>query len=91
MVKTFWTRLWKEELEDFLVHITGDFVETFCILAVLLLFWAAVRLLKALGYADDLLDALEKTHFAFMYRALLVLGFSFVAKLAFSLKKRKKV
>jgi hypothetical protein len=89
MVRTFGTRLWKEELEDFLVHIAGDFVKTFCVLAVLSLFWAAVRLLKALGYPDNLLDALEKTHFAFMYMALLVLGVSFVAKLAFSLKGKK--
>jgi len=88
--ESFWRELWKEDLRSFFKHILSDFVKTLSILAILYLYWEIVAWLRFRGYPDDLCQKLEKTHFAFMWIALLTTGANFVAKQGVVLWKNKR-
>jgi hypothetical protein len=78
--KWFWQQLWNEDLRSFFMSFLSDFVKTLSILAALYLFWEVVAWLRFRGYPDDLCQKLEKTHFAFMWIALLSTGVNFVLR-----------
>ena len=86
---SFGEALWSDDLRPFFLHFVGDLVKTVSILLSLALFWEIVRFLRVKGYPDEYVGLLEKTHFAFMWIALLVLGGNFVTKVA-SLWRKKK-
>lgn len=78
-----------EELwEDWLRPLSIDCIKTFSILAVLYGVWEALSFMRYRGYPQEYLDAIEKIHFAFLYTSLLILGASFVLKLAIGLWKK---
>jgi len=78
--ESFWREVWTEDLRSFVKHFLSDFVKTLSILAALYLFWEVVAWLRFRGYPDDLCQKLEKTHFAFMWIALVVTGVNFVLR-----------
>jgi len=85
-------RFWSEIWQDWFRPLAKDCLKTSSILAVLYLFWEILTWMRFRGYPDEYLQPLEKTHFVFMYCALLVIGSSFVLKLVVSTwsNKRKK-
>lgn len=72
---------WREMWEEWFRPLSKDCLKTFSILAVLYAFWEVIALMRFRGYSDVYLQALEKTHFVFMWLALTVIGGSFVIKL----------
>jgi len=88
--ESFWQQLWKEDLRSFFKHFLSDFVKTVSILTALYLFWEIVAWLRFRGYPDDLCQNLEKTHFAFMWIALLSTGVNFVLRQVVVIWKNKR-
>ena len=87
MAAPFWSEMW----EEWFRMLAQECLKTFSILAVLYAFWEVIALMRFSGYPPEYLDPLEKTHFAFMFVSLMVLGVNFVLKLVistWSLKKR---
>jgi len=82
--KAFRLELWDAELRPWFLHVIPDAIKSVSILGVLLLFWEGVALLRFLGYPDDLLQRLEKTHFFFIWIALVAISINFVLKLVIS-------
>jgi hypothetical protein len=78
MAYTYWSEMWEEWFRP----LSKDCLRTFSVLAVLYVFWEVISLMRYRGYPDTYIQPLEKTHFAFMYASLLVIGASFVFKLA---------
>ena len=88
MADGFWSELWEEWFRDFF----KDAIKTLSILAFLYLVWEGIALLRLGGYPAAYLDVFEKTHFAFMWAAMVVNCGNFVIKQMVGLwpKKRRR-
>ncbi len=86
----FWSKLWKRDLEEWFGHFLSDLVKTLSTLAALYVFWEGIAWLRFRGYPDDLCQQLEKTHFAFTWASLCIIGASFILKQVVSLWKKKR-
>jgi len=86
----FFSELWVQELRPWFLHLLSDFVKTLSILGVLYVIWEVVNLLRIRGYPPDLLSNIEKTHFAFMWIALVSTSFNFVIKQVIVLWRKRK-
>lgn len=86
---SFLSDLWERELRPWFLHFLSDFVKTLSILVALYVFWEAIALLRFRGYPNSLCQSLEKTHFAFMWAALVVTSVNFILKQAVAIWKKK--
>lgn len=85
----FFTDLWKRERE-FTLHATGDVWKTVAILGSLTIFKVFIAITRWFGVDQEHLKHFESLHFAFMYAAMAVTGFTFVITLGVSLWRRKQ-
>jgi len=85
MADGFWSEMWEEWFRPFF----KDAIKTLSILAFLYVFWEVIDLMRLRGYPNVYLDALEKTHFAFMWASIVVTGGNFVIKQVIGLWPKK--
>ena len=86
---SFGEELWSE-LRPWCLHVCADAIRSASIILLLYLFWEVITLLRLRGYPPDSLSMLERTHFCFMWVALVILGGSFVGQAFITLWRKKR-
>jgi hypothetical protein len=84
--KSFWRRLWEDELSEFALHWLGDMVKAALVLLGLGLFFGFIKLLERIGYDPADLRYLEKVHFWGALTAIVLLMILFIGKGIFGRK-----